>query len=165
MRSLNFYLAKYLNGRGVGARYDGSMSGSPKVGSCTGLTGSASTFSSSYKKFLRQYWEAQVITYELGQGWIQWVCALSPSFNLEDQKADMIIATQAWKAELADEWVRVLQVHCFSSAHAILYSFHVVIPSRPREWMDPSRPYQSQIPYHLQLDPRTYGSRGSNNFF
>ncbi|KIM88860.1 glycoside hydrolase family 5 protein [Piloderma croceum F 1598] len=74
--------AKYLNGRGVGARYDGTMAGSPKVGSCTGLTGKASTFSSSYKTFLRQYWEAQVITYELGQGWIQW----------------------AWKAESADEW-------------------------------------------------------------
>jgi aryl-phospho-beta-D-glucosidase BglC (GH1 family) len=86
MRSLIFYLAKYLNGRGVGARYDGSMSGSPKVGSCTGLTGKASTFSSSYKKFLRQYWEAQVITYELGQGWIQWVCAPPPSFNFKTER-------------------------------------------------------------------------------
>lgn len=52
--------AKYLNGRGVGARYDGSYPGSSRVGSCNGLTGSASTFSSDYKTFLRQYWEAQV---------------------------------------------------------------------------------------------------------
>ena len=52
--------AKYLNGRGVGARYDGTRSGSPRVGSCTGLTGSGSSFSSSYKTFLRQTWEAQV---------------------------------------------------------------------------------------------------------
>lgn len=52
--------AKYLNGRGVGARYDGSRSGSPFVGSCAGLTGSGSSFSSSYKTFLRQMWEAQV---------------------------------------------------------------------------------------------------------
>lgn len=74
--------AKYLNGRGVGSRYDGSYSGSTRVGSCTGLTGKASTFSSSYKTFLRQYWEAQVITYEKAQGWIQWT----------------------WKAEAADEW-------------------------------------------------------------
>lgn len=74
--------AKYLNGRGVGARYDGSYPGSTRVGSCTGLTGSASTFSSSYKTFLRQYWEAQVITYEKGSGWIQWT----------------------WKAENADDW-------------------------------------------------------------
>ena len=52
--------AKYLNGRGVGARYDGTLSGSPKIGSCTGLSGPASSFSSSYKTFLRQFWEAQV---------------------------------------------------------------------------------------------------------
>ncbi|EIW86986.1 glycoside hydrolase family 5 protein [Coniophora puteana RWD-64-598 SS2] len=75
--------AKYLNGRGVGSRYDGSYAGSPGVGSCNGLTGSGSTFSSSYKTFLRQFWEAQVISYEKGgQGWIQWT----------------------WKAEDADEW-------------------------------------------------------------
>ncbi|TDL20936.1 exo-beta-1,3-glucanase [Rickenella mellea] len=64
--------AKYLNGRGVGSRYDGSYSGSTRVGSCTGLSGSASSFSSSYKTFLRQFWEAQVITYEQVEGWIQW---------------------------------------------------------------------------------------------
>ncbi len=74
--------AKYLNGRGVGARYDGTKSGSTKVGSCKGLTGKASSFSSDYKTFLRQYWEAQTITYEKGAGWIQWT----------------------WKAEIADEW-------------------------------------------------------------
>lgn len=52
--------AESLNGRGVGSRYDGTYPGSTKVGSCTGFTGSASTFSSSYKTFLRQFWEAQV---------------------------------------------------------------------------------------------------------
>lgn len=74
--------AKYLNGRGVGSRFDGSFPGSTRVGSCTGLTGKASSFSASYKTFLRQYWEAQVITFEKGAGWIQWT----------------------WKAEIADEW-------------------------------------------------------------
>lgn len=74
--------ATWLNGRGVGARYDGSKSGSTGVGSCTGLSGSASSFSSSYKTFMRQYWEAQVISYEKGDGWIQWT----------------------WKAENADDW-------------------------------------------------------------
>jgi glucan 1,3-beta-glucosidase len=52
--------AKYLNGRGVGSRYDGSFPGSARVGSCSGLTGSGSTFSGDYKTFLRQTWEAQV---------------------------------------------------------------------------------------------------------
>lgn len=74
--------AKYFNGRGGGSRYDGTYPGSTRVGSCNGLTGKASTFSSSYKTFLRKMWEAQVITFEKGTGWIQWT----------------------WKAENADEW-------------------------------------------------------------
>lgn len=76
--------AKYLNGRGVGSRYDGSYPGSKstRVGDCSGLTGDAKSFSDEYKDFLRQYWEAQVITYEKAGGWIQWT----------------------WKAENADEW-------------------------------------------------------------
>ena len=53
--------AKYLNGRGVGARYDGSISpGAPVYGSCNGLTGSGATFSQDYRNFLRMTWEAQV---------------------------------------------------------------------------------------------------------
>ncbi|KAH9932038.1 exo-beta-1,3-glucanase [Epithele typhae] len=71
-----------LNGRGKGARYDGTLPGSTAVGSCAGLTGSGAGFSSDYKTFLRQYWEAQTITYERNGGWLQW----------------------AWKAENADEW-------------------------------------------------------------
>lgn len=74
--------AKYLNGRGVGSRYEGSYPGSTRVGSCIGLTGAASSFSDEYKTFLRQHWEAQVITFEKAGGWIQWT----------------------WKAENADEW-------------------------------------------------------------
>jgi len=75
--------ATYLNGRGVGSRYDGTYPGSTYVGSCTGLTGSASTFSAAYKTFLRQFWEAQVISYEAAaDGWVMW----------------------AWKTESADEW-------------------------------------------------------------
>lgn len=74
--------AKYLNGRGVGARYDGSYPGSTYIGSCGGMTGSGSSFSSDYKSYLRQFWEAQVISYEKGDGWLFWT----------------------WKAENADEW-------------------------------------------------------------
>ncbi|KAF8445642.1 glycoside hydrolase family 5 protein [Boletus edulis BED1] len=75
--------ARYLNGRGYGSRYAGTYPGSKAVGSCNGLTGSGSTFSASYKTFLRQIWEAQVISYEkVTDGWLQWT----------------------WKAENADEW-------------------------------------------------------------
>jgi len=74
--------AKYLNGRGAGARYDGSYSGGNGYGSCAGKTGQGFTFSQDYKTFLRKTWEAQVITFEKASGWIQWT----------------------WKTEQADDW-------------------------------------------------------------
>ncbi|KAL6302376.1 glycoside hydrolase [Sparassis latifolia] len=75
--------AEWLNGRGVGARWDGSIAEGQQVyGSCDGWTGSMSTFSDEYKAFLRQYWESQVLIGESVQGWVYWT----------------------WKAENADEW-------------------------------------------------------------
>ncbi|KAA1467483.1 glycoside hydrolase [Dentipellis sp. KUC8613] len=75
--------AQWLNGRGMGARWDGTFGdGNPAFGSCQGFTGDMSTFSSSYKAFLRKYWEVQVEIGESVQGWIYWT----------------------WKAENADEW-------------------------------------------------------------
>ncbi|KAH8118016.1 glycoside hydrolase family 5 protein [Phellopilus nigrolimitatus] len=77
--------AMWLNGRGIGARWDGSYfptSGTTALGSCTGLTGNSSNFSSDYKTFLRKYWEVQVDIGESVQGWVWWT----------------------WKAENADEW-------------------------------------------------------------
>ena len=74
--------AKYLNGRGRGARYDGSYDDAPWTGNCSSKTGSGATFSQDYKTFLRKYWEAQTITFEKGAGWVQWT----------------------WKAEQADDW-------------------------------------------------------------
>ncbi|KAH8835533.1 exo-1,3-beta-glucanase [Flagelloscypha sp. PMI_526] len=64
--------AKYLNGRGTGNRYEGTYPGSTRIGSCSGRTGDASTFSASYKDFLAKYWSAQIHAYEQGIGWIQW---------------------------------------------------------------------------------------------
>ena len=47
--------AKWLNGRNVGARWDGTYDGSGNaLGSCDGLTGNSSTFSDDYKAFLRK---------------------------------------------------------------------------------------------------------------
>ncbi|KAF8920328.1 glycoside hydrolase family 5 protein [Mucidula mucida] len=76
--------AKWLNGRGVGARWDGTRQASDTTyfGSCTPWTGSYSNFSDDYKTFLRKYWEVQVQVGESVQGWIFWT----------------------WKAENADEW-------------------------------------------------------------
>lgn len=51
--------AKYLNGRGVGARYDGTFPGSQKIGTCKGMTGSGATFSDSYKAYLKNMFDTQ----------------------------------------------------------------------------------------------------------
>ncbi|CAE7119219.1 unnamed protein product [Rhizoctonia solani] len=75
--------AKYLNGRGVGARYDGTFPGSTRHGDCSTFTGDRSKFSSEYKTFLRKFYEAQVSAFERGgQGWFYWT----------------------WKAEEAHDW-------------------------------------------------------------
>ncbi|KAF8638329.1 hypothetical protein AX17_002349 [Amanita inopinata Kibby_2008] len=75
--------AKWLNGRGVGARWDGSFAPNSQYhGSCQNYTGSYQNFSSDYMDFLRKYWEAQADVGESVQGWVFWT----------------------WKAENADEW-------------------------------------------------------------
>jgi len=74
--------AKYLNGRGRLARYEGKYDGGNWIGDCSAKTGDGSKFSPEYKTFLRKYWEAQTITFEKGAGWVQWT----------------------WKAEQADDW-------------------------------------------------------------
>ncbi|KAI5117542.1 hypothetical protein M0805_004371 [Coniferiporia weirii] len=75
--------AKYLNGRNLGASYDGTLANSTRVGSCEGLSGSASTFNSTYKEFLGKFWEAQTTAYEAGQGWIQWTWKTAPGAGEE----------------------------------------------------------------------------------
>ncbi|KAJ7066941.1 glycoside hydrolase family 5 protein [Mycena amicta] len=75
--------ALWLNGRGIGARWDGTWyAPNAPFGTCVGLTGNYLTFSSDYKTFLRQYWEVQTMMGEQVQGWIYWT----------------------WKTEIADEW-------------------------------------------------------------
>ncbi|KAF7288873.1 Glycoside hydrolase family 5 protein [Mycena indigotica] len=89
--------AKYLNGRGIGSRYDGSYEGTSatRVGSCAGWSGSASTFSASYKTSLRKFWEAQVSSYEKAEGWIQWTW-----------KTEAGVAEEwSYKSGLANGWI------------------------------------------------------------
>ncbi|PWN30870.1 glycoside hydrolase [Jaminaea rosea] len=74
---------RYLNGRGIGSRYDGSYSGFNSQGSCKGKTGSGSSFSSTFKSQLKDLFDTQRNVYEKsGSGWIFWT----------------------WKTESADEW-------------------------------------------------------------
>ncbi|EJD48927.1 glycoside hydrolase [Auricularia subglabra TFB-10046 SS5] len=75
----------WLNGRGVGARWDGTYypgSDTVTLGQCEGLSMDSSKFSDDYKAFLRRYWEVQVHIGEMSKGWIFWT----------------------WKAENSDEW-------------------------------------------------------------
>ncbi|TFK72886.1 glycoside hydrolase family 5 protein [Pluteus cervinus] len=75
---------QWLNGRGIGSRWDNSFAPSTGQfhGSCNGWTGDWHTFSDDYKTFLRKYWEVQVFMGESIQGWVYWT----------------------WKAENSDEW-------------------------------------------------------------
>lgn len=64
--------APYLNGFGIGARYDGTYPGSSYVGSCSGKSNIAD-WDDYMKNDMRGYIEAQLETFEaVGQGWIFW---------------------------------------------------------------------------------------------
>lgn len=64
--------AKYLNGYGRGARYDGTFTDSSKVGDC-GWQNDVNQWSQSYKDDTRKYIEAQIAAYEKKtQGWFWW---------------------------------------------------------------------------------------------
>jgi glucan 1,3-beta-glucosidase len=64
--------AKYLNGRGVGARYDGTFPGSTKVGDCS-WQNDISKWTQQNKDDQRRYIEAQMSAFETKtQGWIWW---------------------------------------------------------------------------------------------
>ena len=75
--------AKWLNGRGVGARYDGTYEGSSYIGSCAGkYSGGVDGLSPDDKTNIRKYIEAQLDAYEARTGWFYWT----------------------WKTEGAPEW-------------------------------------------------------------
>jgi len=75
--------AKWLNGLGKGARYDGTLSGSTKHGSCDGkYTGTVAGLSNDDKNNLKSFIQAQLEGFEMGAGWIFWT----------------------WKTESAPEW-------------------------------------------------------------
>jgi len=64
--------AKYLNGYGIGARYDGSYPGSFYVGSCATKSNIAA-WDDTQRNDVRQYIEAQLTVFEeRTNGWIFW---------------------------------------------------------------------------------------------
>lgn len=70
--------AKWLNGRGIGARYDGTYQkdgqGSYYIGDCNRkYEGSVEGLSSEEKQNIKSFIGAQMAAYEKASGWIFWV--------------------------------------------------------------------------------------------
>ena len=89
---------KYLNGRGFGARYDGSYQKgeetSTYIGSCEGkVTGSVDTLSPQDKAELTKLASAQIVAYERGAGWFWWCWTTesSPHWDFKALAAAKII--------------------------------------------------------------------------
>lgn len=79
--------AKWLNGKGKGARYDGSFNDAPKVGSCDGKsTGTVAGLSSDDKNNVGRFIEAQLDAYEKANGWIFWTWKTegAPEWDMQD---------------------------------------------------------------------------------
>lgn len=75
--------AKWLNGLGKGARYDGTLDGTTPYGSCQNkYEGSVADMLEVDKENLGRFVEAQLDAFEQHSGWIYW----------------------AWKTESAPEW-------------------------------------------------------------
>lgn len=79
--------AKWLNGLGKGARYDGTFPGSSTVGSCDGkYTGTVAGLSNDDKNNLASFIDAQLDAYEQHTGWIfwTWVTESAPEWHMKD---------------------------------------------------------------------------------
>lgn len=64
--------AKWLNGRGEGARYDGTYEGSYYIGSCEGkATGTVAGLSEEDKRGIAAFIQAQIVAYEKADGWVR----------------------------------------------------------------------------------------------
>ncbi|CCD26748.1 glucan 1,3-beta-glucosidase NDAI_0I01790 [Naumovozyma dairenensis CBS 421] len=81
--------AKWLNGVGIGARYDGSYQkgndGSYYIGSCAG-TNDINAWSDERKTNTRRYVEAQLDAFEMRGGWIIWCYKTESAIEWDVQK-------------------------------------------------------------------------------
>jgi glucan 1,3-beta-glucosidase len=83
--------AKWLNGKDKGARYDGTLDGSSKIGDCTGKsTGSVAALSADDKSNVGRFIEAQLDAYEKAAGWIFWTWKTegAPEWDMQDLLAN-----------------------------------------------------------------------------
>lgn len=101
---------KYLNGVGLGARYDGTLEDivtqpvCPNC-SCQGIDNWAN-FSPEYKRFLLEFMEKQMDAYESGIGWFYW------TYKTEDHVNPHWDYLLAWEQGYAPKDVNVRQHTC-----------------------------------------------------
>lgn len=80
--------ARYLNGYGRGARFDGSYEGSSYVGSCAGLSsGSVAQLGEDQRAQMKTFIEAQIQAFESAAGWVFWTWKTeqgAPGWDLGD---------------------------------------------------------------------------------
>jgi glucan 1,3-beta-glucosidase len=79
--------AKWLNGLGKGARYDGTLAGGPRYGDCQAkYNGTVAGMLDVDKANLRMYVEAQMDAYEQHTGWVFWTWKTesAPEWNFQD---------------------------------------------------------------------------------
>ena len=84
--------AKWLNGFGMGSRYDGTFDGT-YTASCNGFsTGSVASLSGDQRAAMRQYVEAQLDAYTERSGWFFWTWKTegAPGWDLQDLLANQV---------------------------------------------------------------------------
>ncbi|PGH17941.1 hypothetical protein AJ79_00840 [Helicocarpus griseus UAMH5409] len=91
--------AKYLNGRGVGSRFDGSFHGGAPSGAC-GLNayGSVKELSAGQKMEMRRYIEAQLDAFEHGVGWFFWTWKTegAPEWDMQELLEEGVFPQPLW---------------------------------------------------------------------
>lgn len=83
--------AKWLNGKGMGSRYDGTFGNAGKLGDCTGKSqGTVAGLSSADKNNIGRFIEAQLDAYEKAAGWIFWTWKTegAPEWDMQDLLAN-----------------------------------------------------------------------------
>jgi glucan 1,3-beta-glucosidase len=98
--------AQWLNGKGRGARYDGTFPGSSYQGSCDGkYKGTVAGLSSDDKKNLRSYIEAQLDAYEQRSGWIFWTwkAESAPEWHMKDLLAGGLFPQPLWNRQYPNQ--------------------------------------------------------------
>lgn len=83
--------AKYLNGKGVGSRYEGTMAGSTKVGDCgVKAAGNVVDLTPNDKTDIRRFIEAELDAWEKKDGWVFWTWKNegAPEWNMQQLLAE-----------------------------------------------------------------------------